>query len=51
MGKVEKLLKENMSEDGVVVNLRDKFLGLRGVMELAENPALANVRELVLTAV
>ena len=38
MSKVEKLLKENMSDDGTVVNLRDKFLGLRGVMELAENP-------------
>ena len=44
MSKIEKLLKENMSDDGTVVNLSDKFLGLRGVMELAGNPELANVR-------
>ena len=48
MSKVEKLLKENMSDDGTVVNLRDKFLGLRGVMELAGIPARANVKELVI---
>ena len=48
MSKVEKLLKENMSDDGTVVNLRDKFLGLRGVMELAGIPELANVKELVI---
>ena len=41
MSKVEKLLKENMSDDGTVVNLRDKFLGLRGVIELAGNPEFA----------
>ena len=49
MSKVDKLLKENISEDGTIINLREKFLGIRGMMELAENPALANVRELVLT--
>jgi len=48
MSNVEKFFKENMSEDGAVLNLRDKFLGLRGSMELAENPALATVKELIL---
>ena len=48
MSKIDDLIKECISPDGTILNMRDKFIGLRGAMELAGKPALANVKELVL---
>ena len=50
MGKIDDLIKENLSENGEVLTLRDKFLGVRGIMQLADNPALATIKKLVLSS-
>jgi hypothetical protein len=34
MSRIDDLIKENLSEDGTVLSLREKYIGLRGTMEL-----------------
>ena len=46
--KIDELIQQNISPDGTILNLREKFIGLRGIMELAGNPVLKSVKELIL---
>ncbi|SVD19344.1 uncharacterized protein METZ01_LOCUS372198, partial [marine metagenome] len=46
--RIDDLIKENSSPNGEIINLREKYLGLRGIMEVASNPVLKNVKELIL---
>ena len=48
MGRMATLIKENISEDGTILNLREKYIGIRGGMELGAMKELENVRELIL---
>ena len=50
MLNIDDLIKDNITPDGEVLTLREKFLGVRGIMRLADNPALATVKKLVLPA-
>ena len=34
MSRIDDLIKENLSEDGTVLSLREKYIGLRGTMEV-----------------
>ena len=50
MLNIDDIIKDNITPDGEVLTLREKFLGVRGIMRLADNPALATVKKLVLPA-
>ena len=48
MSKIDDLVKENLLEDGTILHLRDKYIGIRGCMELATKEALKTVTQLIL---
>jgi len=47
MSRIDDLIKENLSEDGTVLSLREKYIGLRGTMELfTKGDVLKNLKVL-----
>ena len=49
MSRIDDMIKENMSEDGTILNLRDKYIGLRGTMEVCQKEILKTVKVLTLS--
>lgn len=47
MSRVDDLIKENISENGEILTLKEKMLGFRGTMELAGKEALSKVKVFV----
>ncbi|MBT6594942.1 MAG: hypothetical protein HOB34_02485, partial [Nitrospina sp.] len=47
MSKIDDLLKDCLLEDGTILHLRDKYIGVRGCMELATKEALKSVKQLI----
>ena len=48
MSNIDDIIKAGLDETGQVLTLREKFLGVRGIMKLAQNPALKNIKKLIL---
>ena len=48
MSKIDEILKDSFHEDGTILILRDKYIGIRGCMELATKEALKTVKHLIL---
>ena len=48
MSKIDEILKDSFHEDGTILILRDKYIGIRGCMELATKEALKTVKQLIL---
>ena len=48
MSKLDDILKESFHENGTILILRDKYIGIRGCMELAKKESLKTVKQLVL---
>ena len=48
MSRVDDLIKENLSENGEILTLKEKMLGLRGTMELAGKEVLSKLRGVIL---
>jgi len=47
MSKIDDLLKDCLLEDGTILLLRDKYIGIRGCMELATKEVLKSVKQLI----
>ena len=47
MSKIDDFLKDNLLEDGTILHLRDKYIGIRGCMELASKEQLKTVKQLI----
>ena len=48
MSKIDDILKDSFHEDGTILILRDKYIGIRGCMELATKASLKTVKQLIL---
>ena len=48
MSKIDDLVRDNLLENGTILNLRDKYIGIRGCMELATKEALKTVKQLII---
>ena len=47
MSKIDVFIKENLLENGTILLLRDKYIGIRGCMELATKEQLKTVIQLI----
>ena len=47
MSKIDDFIKDNLLEDGTILHLRDKYIGIRGCMELASKEQLKTVKQLI----